>query len=75
MVVHRHLKGDFDYNRMNVHIEHDKMGIVSLLEREKSLLTLLFDDGRKDNILEGLEVNDKLDIKKSIYERCIIKPL
>ena len=69
------MKGDFDYNRMNVHIEHDKMGIVNLLEREKSLLTLLFDDGRKDNVLEGLEVNNKLDIKKSIYERCIIKSL
>ena len=55
---------------MNVRIENmNKMGIVSPLEREQSLSTPLMDDGRKDNVLEGLEVNDTLGLDSTIMKR------
>ena len=49
----------------------NKIRIVSPLKEEKSLPTLLSDDGRENNILEGLKVNDNLDLDMMITKRCV----
>ena len=49
----------------------NKMGIVSPLKGEKSLPTLLSNDGRENSILKGMEVNDNLDLDMMITKRCV----